>query len=123
MSAGDDVEVARLTSRFYTVIPHSFGRNRPPPLDTLYKVKAKIEMCDVLSDIETAQVIPSSPVFVLMDLSSGCALLPSQHASAWLIGNVYAAAPLNSCTLPRVASLQWNLFNHKRYSAEWCRAC
>lgn len=81
MNAGDDAEVARLTSRFYTVIPHSFGRNRPPPLDTLYKVKAKIEMCDVLSDIETAQVIRSRPGLTLIDLSSGCALPSSACCS------------------------------------------
>ena len=58
MGAGDEEEVSRLTGRFYTVIPHSFGRARPPLLDTLDKVKGKLEMCDVLSDIETAQARP-----------------------------------------------------------------
>lgn len=28
-------EVATLTSRFYTVIPHNFGRSRPPLIDTV----------------------------------------------------------------------------------------
>ena len=59
--AKDNSEVARLTGRFYTVIPHTFGRARPPMIDTLEKVQAKFEMCDVLSDIETAQVRPLFP--------------------------------------------------------------
>lgn len=49
-------EIERLTGRFYTVIPHSFGRQRPPLINTLDKVKTKFDMCNVLSDIETAQV-------------------------------------------------------------------
>eukprot|EP00892_Ulva_mutabilis_P000375 jgi/Ulvmu1/10338/UM061_0021.1 len=48
-------EIERLTGRFYTVIPHSFGRQRPPLIDTTEKLQAKFEMCDVLADIETAQ--------------------------------------------------------------------
>ena len=53
---GDRPEIERLTGRFYTVIPHSFGRQRPPLIQTEDQVKAKFEMCNVLSDIETAQV-------------------------------------------------------------------
>ncbi len=37
------------------VIPHSFGRRRPPILQTTSMVEDKIRMCDVLSDIEVAQ--------------------------------------------------------------------
>ncbi len=37
------------------VIPHSFGRHRPPILQTTSMVEDKIRMCDVLSDIEVAQ--------------------------------------------------------------------
>jgi poly [ADP-ribose] polymerase 2/3/4 len=54
----DSGAVARLTSRFYTVIPHNFGRARPPLIDTPEKLQSKYEMCDVLADIETAQVHP-----------------------------------------------------------------
>lgn len=61
MVRGDRQEIERLTGRFYTVIPHSFGRQRPPLIQTEDQVKAKFEMCNVLSDIETAQVraVPS----------------------------------------------------------------
>ena len=37
------------------VIPHSFGRSRPPIIANTSMVAAKIEMCDVLSDIAAAQ--------------------------------------------------------------------
>lgn len=57
VKAGTRTEIERLTGRFYTVIPHSFGRQRPPLIQTEDQVKAKFEMCNVLSDIETAQVL------------------------------------------------------------------
>lgn len=37
------------------VIPHNFGRQRPPVIASLSIVEHKIRMCDVLSDIEVAQ--------------------------------------------------------------------
>jgi len=44
-----------LTSEFYTVIPHAFGRQRGPVLDTVSLVEDKFEMLNTLADIETAQ--------------------------------------------------------------------
>jgi len=43
-----------LTSEFFTLIPHSFGRQRPPVIDNLDLVLKKKEMLNVLSDIEVA---------------------------------------------------------------------
>lgn len=37
------------------VIPHNFGRQRPPIIHSQLMVEDKIRMCDVLSDIEVAQ--------------------------------------------------------------------
>ena len=37
------------------VIPHNFGRQRPPVIASLSMVENKIRMCDVLNDIEVAQ--------------------------------------------------------------------
>ena len=37
------------------VISHSFGRSRPPIIQTSTSVDAKIEMCNVLNDIAMAQ--------------------------------------------------------------------
>ena len=43
-----------LSSRFYQVIPHSFGRQRPPVISSLEAVKTKLDMCNMLGDIEYA---------------------------------------------------------------------
>ncbi|KAL3130720.1 Poly [ADP-ribose] polymerase 3 [Trebouxia sp. C0009 RCD-2024] len=51
--SGDSLE--RLSSEFYQVIPHNFGRQRPPIIRSQKMVEDKIRMCDVLSDIEVAQ--------------------------------------------------------------------
>lgn len=40
---------------FMKVIPHNFGRQRPPIIVCQSMVENKIRMCDVLSDIEVAQ--------------------------------------------------------------------
>jgi poly [ADP-ribose] polymerase 2/3/4 len=44
-----------ITSEFYTLIPHAFGRSRGPVLDTMEKLREKYEMLNTLADIETAQ--------------------------------------------------------------------
>ncbi|CAL1529107.1 unnamed protein product [Lymnaea stagnalis] len=46
-----------LTSSFYTIIPHSFGRSVPPPIKTLEEIQKKYDMLAVLGDIELAQSI------------------------------------------------------------------
>jgi len=45
----------QLWSTFYTLIPHSFGRQRPPILRDLESVQQKKDMLNVLNDIEIAQ--------------------------------------------------------------------
>lgn len=44
-----------LTSEFYTLIPHAFGRTAGPVLKTEQAVKEKYEMLNTLTDIESAQ--------------------------------------------------------------------
>jgi len=51
--------LSELSSRFYTLIPHSFGRNIPPVIDTLEKIKTKMNMLNMLADIEIATKILS----------------------------------------------------------------
>ncbi|XP_048755793.1 protein mono-ADP-ribosyltransferase PARP3-like isoform X2 [Ostrea edulis] len=46
-----------LSSRFYTVIPHDFGRKIPPVIDTLEIIRQKYDMLLVLGDIEIAQTL------------------------------------------------------------------
>nr|XP_046239788.1 protein mono-ADP-ribosyltransferase PARP3 [Scatophagus argus] len=48
-----------LSSKFFTAIPHNFGRNRPPTIDSKEIVEQKKEMLMVLADIELAQTLKS----------------------------------------------------------------
>jgi hypothetical protein len=54
-NATDDV--ADLSSEFYSIIPHDFGRRKPQALDTLELVKQKVEMLETLSNLEIATKI------------------------------------------------------------------
>ncbi|XP_060095964.1 protein mono-ADP-ribosyltransferase PARP3 [Heteronotia binoei] len=45
----------KLSSSFYTIIPHNFGRARPPSITTQEVIQAKKDMLLVLADIELAQ--------------------------------------------------------------------
>lgn len=47
-------QINTLSSKFYTLIPHSFGRKVPPPIDTEELLSKKKDMLNVLNDIEIA---------------------------------------------------------------------
>ncbi|XP_053455752.1 protein mono-ADP-ribosyltransferase PARP3 isoform X2 [Nycticebus coucang] len=49
-----------LSSHFYTVIPHNFGRSRPPPINSPELLQAKKDMLLVLADIELAQTLQAA---------------------------------------------------------------
>ncbi|XP_067159685.1 protein mono-ADP-ribosyltransferase PARP3 isoform X2 [Apteryx mantelli] len=51
-----------LSSRFYTIIPHNFGRARPPPINSHDLLRAKKDMLLVLADIEVAQSLQAQKV-------------------------------------------------------------
>eukprot|EP00980_Cylindrotheca_fusiformis_P026001 scaffold15140_cov164-Cylindrotheca_fusiformis.AAC.3 len=40
-----------LSSKFYTAIPHSFGRSQPPCINNKEQLQSRYDMCDILSDI------------------------------------------------------------------------
>jgi poly [ADP-ribose] polymerase 2/3/4 len=46
--------INQISSKFYTVIPHSFGRRVPPPISTVELLHKKVDMLNVLNDIEIA---------------------------------------------------------------------
>ncbi|CAF0826452.1 unnamed protein product [Rotaria sordida] len=46
-----------ISSKFYTVIPHDFGRVRPKPINNREALQQKYDMLAVLADIELAQSI------------------------------------------------------------------
>ncbi|XP_023562124.1 poly [ADP-ribose] polymerase 3 isoform X2 [Octodon degus] len=52
----DDV-LEELSSRFYTIIPHNFGRSKPPPINSPELLQAKKDMLLVLADIELAHTL------------------------------------------------------------------
>ena len=43
-----------LSSRFYTIVPHSFGRMVPPVINSIDMLQKKMEMLEMLSDIDLA---------------------------------------------------------------------
>lgn len=48
-------ELASLCNRFYTIIPHDFGFKLPPMIDDLEALQKKMDLLEVLGDIEVAQ--------------------------------------------------------------------
>jgi len=54
--------VEELTNQFYTIIPHVFGRTRPPPINDPEIVQNKRDMLAVLGDIEIAQTLSKEVV-------------------------------------------------------------
>ena len=49
--------IEEISNSFYTTIPHSFGRNRPPLISTENMLKREIELLESLSDMEIANEI------------------------------------------------------------------
>nr|XP_057911524.1 protein mono-ADP-ribosyltransferase PARP3 [Doryrhamphus excisus]XP_057911525.1 protein mono-ADP-ribosyltransferase PARP3 [Doryrhamphus excisus] len=58
-SRNRNARLQELSSKFFTTIPHNFGRNRPPTIDCRDTVEKKKEMLMVLADIELAQTLKS----------------------------------------------------------------
>lgn len=54
IQAKKNKSIMEITSRFYTVIPHAFGRRTPPLIDTAELLQKKMDMLNVLTDIEIA---------------------------------------------------------------------
>ncbi|XP_060241336.1 protein mono-ADP-ribosyltransferase PARP3-like isoform X2 [Meriones unguiculatus] len=59
---GGSQSLEELSSHFYTVIPHNFGRSRPPPINSPEILQAKKDMLLVLADIELAQTLQAALV-------------------------------------------------------------
>uniref|UniRef100_A0A8C8R4N6 Poly [ADP-ribose] polymerase n=1 Tax=Pelusios castaneus TaxID=367368 RepID=A0A8C8R4N6_9SAUR len=51
---GSESQILDLSNRFYTLIPHDFGMKKPPLLNNLEQIQAKVQMLDNLLDIEVA---------------------------------------------------------------------
>lgn len=49
--------LGHLSDRYFTTIPHVFGRNRPPVLDSDAYIKKEIELLEALTDMDVAHEI------------------------------------------------------------------
>ena len=49
--------VEQLSNTFYSLIPHAFGRNRPPVINSQGMVKSELELLESLSDMKDAALI------------------------------------------------------------------
>lgn len=47
----------KLSNRYFTTIPHVFGRNRPPVLNSDAQIKREIELLEALTDMDVANEI------------------------------------------------------------------
>ncbi|OUM61026.1 hypothetical protein PIROE2DRAFT_62766 [Piromyces sp. E2] len=80
--------LSELTSEFYTIIPHDFGRTRPPVINTKVLLKKKIEMVESLADIEIATTLLKNQKLEITEnpidtnyKSLHCGLSPLDHNS------------------------------------------
>ncbi|OQR89621.1 poly, ADP-ribose polymerase, partial [Thraustotheca clavata] len=48
-------QLKELSSEFYTLVPHDFGMNLPPLIDSLWEIKLKLDLLEVLFDVEITQ--------------------------------------------------------------------
>ncbi|RLN93765.1 hypothetical protein BBJ28_00013749 [Nothophytophthora sp. Chile5] len=51
------VDLKSLSSEFYTLIPHDFGRTLPPVIASMEDLKLKLELLEVLSNQEISQML------------------------------------------------------------------
>jgi hypothetical protein len=83
VSAGKGAGLAELSSRFYTIIPHNFGRMVPPVIRTLEEVQRKMEMLEVRVGSRTPFCLFRSLSFSLsLSLSLSLSRLLSQPLRA-----------------------------------------
>ncbi|KAI0073797.1 PARP-domain-containing protein [Panus rudis PR-1116 ss-1] len=54
--------VEDLTGRYYSIIPHVFGRNRPTIIDDITLLKKELDLVDALGDMEVASKLIASSV-------------------------------------------------------------
>jgi poly [ADP-ribose] polymerase len=55
LKAHRKAKLNELSSKFYTLIPHDFGRTIPPSINELEHLQQKMDLLEVLGDIEIAQ--------------------------------------------------------------------
>lgn len=46
-----------LSSKYYTIIPHDFGRMRPAPIDTEDQLKAEVDLVELLGNMRISNEV------------------------------------------------------------------
>ncbi|EGZ11175.1 hypothetical protein PHYSODRAFT_337921 [Phytophthora sojae] len=71
-------DLQTLSSEFYSLIPHDFGRSLPPVIGTNEDLKVKLDLLEVLSNLEISQALqkkeaekPKGPTVHPLDLQYG----------------------------------------------------
>jgi poly [ADP-ribose] polymerase 2/3/4 len=54
--------LTQLTSRYYTIIPHVFGRATPPVINNIARLKLEAELIESLGEMEIAAEIISNVI-------------------------------------------------------------
>jgi len=80
-------ELIKACDAFYTRVPHCYGMQRLPVISTKQEIKKKIELLEILGDIEIAMKVMSEGTNSLENpvdqhyLALGCQLKPLPHTS------------------------------------------
>ena len=55
--------IADLSGRYYSVIPHAFGRSRPPPINSPELIKREVDLLETLTDMQLSNEIMKETAF------------------------------------------------------------
>ncbi|KAM5459516.1 putative NAD(+) ADP-ribosyltransferase [Microsporum canis] len=58
--ASNQWKIEQLSNQYFSIIPHAFGRNRPPILRTAQQIKKEVDLLEALSDMEISSKIMSA---------------------------------------------------------------
>lgn len=101
---GRQTAIAELSDAYYTVIPHAFGRNRPPVIGSDDRLKKEIALLESLSDMEIANALMKESKESKNDEGTAIHPLDQQYSRLGMQEMTPRKCP-NSCALLRQQSL------------------
>ncbi|KAM0747164.1 PARP-domain-containing protein [Meredithblackwellia eburnea MCA 4105] len=88
-------ELMRLTNRYYSLVPHSFGRNKPPLIDNQVLLKRELDLMDALGQLKITSELMSTP----------SSKLSTQHP----LDVQFANLGLDACDPVEVGTKEWGV--------------
>jgi poly [ADP-ribose] polymerase len=61
--ANQNIQLMNLSSHFYTLIPHDFGRTVPPVIGSFDALRAKMRQLEALMDVQVASSLMGDASF------------------------------------------------------------